>query len=195
MLEAQGVPTSITALTQATGWHANTVRGHLIALWQDGYLTREREQHPEGRGRPSWLWQAKQRDTDSSYARLAGALAASLAITSPHPAADAREAGRNWGRALGAGLSVAPTEPEARNAVVDIMRNEGFAPKAEASPVIRLLRCPLLEAAVRHRDIVCAVHLGMISGVLEAVGHADSGSELEPFSAPGECRLTLRVAS
>lgn len=194
MLEAQSRPTSTAALVEATGWHENTVRGHLQALWQDGYLTRSRDERAAGPGRPSWLWEPMRRDVMAPYAHLASALAERLAATSKAPAAEAREAGRAWGRALGVSLPPATDGEAARRTVIDVMRNRGFAPRAEEPPLVRLLRCPLLEAAVRHPDVVCAVHLGMISGVLEAIGSADQGSELEPFSGPGECTLRLRIA-
>src|SRR5699024_12003747 len=56
----------------------------------------------------------------------------------------------------------------------------------------RLTRCPLLEAAHEHPDIVCGVHLGLVRGALEVFGDPAAESELEPFSEPGACRLHLR---
>src|SRR5699024_8993743 len=79
----------------------------------------------------------------------------------------------------------------------------GFAPEpvgADASPSVeapterrsyRLTRCPLLEAAHEHPDIVCGVHLGLVRGALEVFGDHAAESELEPFSEPGACRLHL----
>ncbi|HJA62039.1 MAG TPA: hypothetical protein H9788_13210, partial [Candidatus Brevibacterium intestinavium] len=56
----------------------------------------------------------------------------------------------------------------------------------------RLTRCPLLEAAHEHPDIVCGVHLGLVRGALEVFGDPAAESELEPFSEPGACRLHLQ---
>lgn len=217
LIEAQGAPTSIASLARATGWHDNTIRGHVTALWEDGYLDRTREQR-DAKGRPSWLWSAKRRDAATPYAELAGVLAESLARVSRDPARDAREAGRSWGLALGAQLPAARTRQEAERAVVEAMRDQGFAPAPspgsagiDASVVddqldgapeddapdgaLVLRQCPLVEAAARRPDVVCAVHLGMVAGVLEAVGARDGGSVLLPFTAPGQCTLRLRVAA
>lgn len=202
MLESQRTPTSIAALASATGWHPNTVRGHVHALWEDGYLTRTREEPGSAStagGRPSWLWHVKNRAPESPYAALAGVLAETLARVSPAPEHDALAAGRSWGLALGADLPAAHTTDQARRTVVETLRDQGFAPQETApgqhrDTVIELRQCPLIEAAAKHTEIVCAVHRGMVAGVLEAVGASDGGSELLPFTAPGHCTLRLRVA-
>ncbi|XPP26906.1 MAG: helix-turn-helix transcriptional regulator [Leucobacter sp.] len=218
LLEEQRSPVSISALAKATGWHGNTVRGHLTALWEDGYLNRSRDDARSTQGRPSWLWSATHRLPGEPYAALAGVLAETLARLSPAPERDAREAGRSWGLALGAQLPAAASPEDARRRVVEVMRDQGFAPRrltrageangtggadgtdeaGQAEPPdgteIALRQCPLIEAAAHHPEVVCSVHLGMVTGVLEAIGSADEGSELTPFSAPGECALRLRVA-
>lgn len=206
-LDARPGPTSIAALARATGLHENTVRGHLTALWRDGYVERTSET-PEGRGRPSWLWQAKDRHPDSPYAALAGVLAETVARLSPSPEEDAREAGRAWGRRIaaadaGRATGAAGSSPVAvRSRVIDVMRDQGFAPRLrgegdgrdDGDPVIVLRQCPLIDAATGHSDVVCSVHLGMVLGVAEQLGARDTGSELVPFAAPGECVLRLAVA-
>lgn len=206
MLEAQRAPVSIAALARATGWHQNTVRSHVHALWEDGYLHRSREapgDRPEAAagGRPSWLWQAKDRAPGSPYAALAGVLAETLARVSPEPEREALEAGRSWGHALGGGSpSRSPVTPdEAQHAVIEALRDQGFAPhvmgRDAAGLSIELRQCPLIEAASKHSEVVCAVHRGMITGLLEASGTRDAGSELLPFASPGRCSLRLRVAA
>ncbi|WP_298416367.1 helix-turn-helix domain-containing protein [Brevibacterium sp.] len=87
---------------------------------------------------------------------------------------------------------------------VTLLDELGFAPEpvgADASPSVeapterrsyRLTRCPLLEAAHEHPDIVCGVHLGLVRGALEVFGDPAAESELEPFSEPGACRLHLQ---
>ena len=213
MIEAQRRPTPISALAAGSGWHENTVRGHVYALWEGGYLTRS-SGAPDGRGRPSWLWEAKDRRPGSAYAALAGALAEALARTSAAPEREAREAGRAWGPSGGAELRAERvaelgdefggergTAAGIRDRVIEAMREQGFAPRLReagetgGAPVIALRQCPLIEAASRHPSVVCAVHLGMVAGVVEALGGEDGGSELIPFSAPGECTLRLAVAS
>ncbi len=187
MVEAQAAPVSTAALAAAAGLHENTVREHLDRLHADGYVHRDRSPS-SGRGRPAWLWRAATQDEVAPYAHLAGVLAGTLARTAADPPAEARKAGREWG----ARLAAQPAGREAadpRATVVAVMDAQGFAPDDTGDAVL-LHRCPLIEAAAQHPDIVCAVHLGMIDGVLAAAGaHADA--RLLPFSAPGVCTLHL----
>ena len=57
--------------------------------------------------------------------------------------------------------------------------------------MVRLTRCPLLEAAHKYPDVVCGVHLGLAQGALEEYGAASDGTDLVPFAEPGACRLRL----
>ena len=57
-----------------------------------------------------------------------------------------------------------------------------------------LHRCPLLAAAARRTDVVCAVHEGMVAGIIRS---RDDGAdaELRPLRPEGGCLLHLRAAS
>ncbi len=206
MLEAQHAPASLAALAVATGLHENTVRGHLDALRRDGFATRHAAT-ASGPGRPAWLWRAVRHGASTPYAPLASALAAAVLRSSDDPVAAAREAGREWGRELVAAEAAVEPRPDdpasvtgdaarggrasAREAVVDLMRVQGFAPEPLGDGTTVLLRrCPLLEAAARHPEVVCAVHLGMADGALQALGD-DSTATLQPFSGPSQCTLRL----
>ena len=199
LLEAQSAPATIAAVTRACGLHENTVRAHLEDLLRDGYLSRERAVS-EGRGRPAWLWEAKKPIEHSPYASLASALATVLHETSAHPVQDAVGAGKVWGRELtlkqqGEHHGDRPAEA-ARSHVVDMLEEVGFAPEPDASNEhVVLTRCPLIEAASKHPDIVCGVHLGIIRGAFAEMGLDGSSSTLLPFSAPGQCALHLRAAA
>lgn len=190
MVEAQSAPVSTAALATATGLHENTVRGHLEHLMTDGYLTGS-PAPARGRGRPAWHWRALSRDDSSAYAALAAVLADTLARTSADPVGDAHGAGIRWGRDLAreSGSDAA----SARHAVTTVMREQGFAPD-DTGEQITLRRCPLIEAAATHQSVVCAVHRGMVDGVVAAVGATET-AELAPFTGPGECTLHLRAAS
>ncbi len=194
-LAAQPEPTTLAALARATGHHPNTLREHLEALEHDGYVSRRRAE-PEGRGRPAWLYEARDPAGTgvSEYAGLAAALAASLRRTSPDPAGDALVAGAEWGHSLAAdhGRPDRATAPAARREVVAMLGDLGFAPEAnERHTVVRLTRCPLLEAAHKNPDIVCSVHLGLVRGALEEYGAGVEDTDLVPFAEPGACRLHL----
>ena len=198
LLEAQHAPASLAALVRATGLHENTVRGHLESLQRDGFVTRRRAP-ASGRGRPAWLWQAARREASTPYAPLAGVLAATLMRTSGDPAGEAREAGRQWGRELVEAKTEddrpAPADSASvGGAVADLMREQGFGPdRLDDEETILLRRCPLIEAAARHPEVVCAVHLGMVEGALQSLGVQDAVATLDPFTGPSECTLRVRA--
>lgn len=195
MLEAQHAPVSLAAMARATGLHENTVRGHLDALHRDGFASRS-PGPAVGRGRPAWLWRAVRQHASTPYAPLASVLAATVMRVSDDPVAEAREAGRAWGRELAAARAADEDsesgETAARAVVVELMREQGFAPDAQGDGTTVLLRrCPLLEAAARHPEVVCAVHLGMADGALQALGAKGTATTLEPFTGPSQCTLRM----
>ncbi|REJ04895.1 transcriptional regulator [Microbacterium bovistercoris] len=190
--EIEARPASTADLVAATGLHENTVRGHLERLLADGHIAREKEA-PSGRGRPSLRWRAVRDDAAAPYAGLAVALAEGLANTSAHPAREAKDVGRTWG----ARLAEDRAEGDARTLVLDVMREQGFAPdpaESDAEERTLLRNCPLLAAASRRSDVVCAVHEGLIEGLARSRA-AVATAKLLPFAADGACILHLQVAS
>jgi predicted ArsR family transcriptional regulator len=193
-LRDQPDPVGIDALAQAMARHPNTVREQVNWLVEHGHVTRIRQPR-EGRGRPAWLYQARgTRPGDAEYVELAAALAWRLQDASPDTHAEATAAGRRWGSDLvdRKGELTDPSPEAGRRWTVELMEDLGYAPEAdeEAREVV-LHRCPLLQAAHRFPDVVCAVHLGMVQAALERNGASPADAQLTPFSAPGECRLHL----
>lgn len=205
----QPEPCRVAALSAQIGLHPNTIREHLDRMSKGGGLVVRTQAVAQGRGRPAWLYSA-QRAVGSDqeareYAALAGVLAAHIERTSAHPGADAIEAGRMWGRELvrgpqlsqgeASGPAVSRSAVATRRTLVTLLDELGFAPSADARvSVVRLRRCPLLEAAHRNPEVVCSVHLGLVRGALDELG-ADpgrtEGTTLQPFSEPGACRLDM----
>jgi predicted ArsR family transcriptional regulator len=188
-------PARLPDLTEASGLHPNTVREHLDGLIRAGLATRE-QAPSHGRGRPAWLYRAAGADVAAApeYAGLAAALASTIARTSDSPAHDAAIAGREWGEDLAAerGARDLGDPGAARHALVDMLDDLGFAPDPDArAHVVRLRECPLLDAARRHTEVVCAVHLGLARGILHSYGASDESAELEPFAEPGACVLRM----
>ena len=185
---------TLASLVSATGLHENTLREHLTALVRRGLVRRHRAE-PAGRGRPAWLYElAGERRAGSEYAGLAAALAAAIARSSDDAAGAATAAGEEWGRELARDRDRTTDSPEgARDEVVRLLDDLGFAPRSsQGQPAeIRLTRCPLLEAAHRHPEVVCGVHLGIVRGVLTELGADPTGSALVPFAEPGACRLVV----
>lgn len=190
-LELRGAA-RITDLVASTGLHENTVREHLHRLQADGHVRRE-PQPPTGRGRPATHWRAVDLQATNPYAGLAATLAGTLTSTVADAPRAAHAAGEAWGERLAEEHLDATG---ARALLIEIMREQGFAPRdaADDDGVIALRRCPLLAAAARHPDVICSVHEGMIDGIIRARGE-DATVELEPFAADGTCRLRVRAAS
>jgi predicted ArsR family transcriptional regulator len=194
MLRAQSEPTGLAALVASSGLHENTVRAHLDGLEKAGLISRERAT-PDGRGRPAWLWSAVEQEPAPEYAGLAGALAATLHRTSADPVGDAVTAGTEWGRQLARehGRSEAANPLGNRREIVNLMDQLGFEPETGArAERVRLTRCPLLEVAKQHTEIVCNVHTGLVRGALSEYGDDRTEVELVPFAEPGACVLRLR---
>jgi predicted ArsR family transcriptional regulator len=121
-----------------------------------------------------------------------------IAGTMPSPAKAAEEAGREWGSYL---TEQPPpyqrlTVEESVAKLTAIMTEIGFAPQAEADHggryQLRLLQCPFREVAQQHREVICALHLGLMRWALTRMRAGVSAERLEPFVEPGLCvaRLT-----
>jgi predicted ArsR family transcriptional regulator len=198
-LQRRGTPVAAAALASELGLHVNTVREHLDALVRRALALRARGP-VAGRGRPAWAYQASDVGEPDSrvrdYAGLAAALASHLARNSPDPAAEAERAGRAWGAKLVEDDGRPPPRSgvQARRRVVELLARSGFSPEADAQArVARLRRCPLLDVARAHPEIVCTVHLGLVRGALESMGVPAEGGGLTPFAEPGACLLTLPI--
>lgn len=204
-LESQSTPVTLPALVRRVKLHENTVRGHLNALLRDGAITHE-SAPAEGRGRPQLLWSATKPEATTAaaheYVELATVLAKTISMTAPDPLDASLRAGRSWGEELvtrGRIPALAPHTSDHEH-VAGFLNELGFAPQTHTEPlvtpiphhsVIELHRCPLLDAAAAHPDVVCNVHLGLIQGALEHQGIDATGSTLEAFTAPGVCTLDL----
>lgn len=204
MIEGQPDPITLPSLVQHSGLHENTVRGHLEQLLADGYITRSRG-IPSGRGRPAWLWTAAANQLSAEandYAQLASVLAKTISDTSPNPLATAQQAGQDWGQkiaknknlkeqssAAGSGGETAP-----RTILLELLDDLGFSPKPlDGESEVELQRCPLLQTATEHPEIVCNVHLGLLHGAAQEVGVDALDSTLTPFASPGVCALHLSL--
>ena len=149
------------------------------------------------------------------YAALAAAFAQRLAERDGDPGADARAIGRAWGSGLASrhGDDGDGVRLPARDRVLRLLDRLGFSPETEtesdtesdtataregegaggpgSDTTVLLRTCPLLDAARRHPEVVCQVHLGLVAGALESHDEPSEGLGLVPFARPGACVLTL----
>ncbi len=129
---------------------------------------------------------------------LATVLAAQLGGR-PDARAEGIAAGRAWASGLrhrgtppaGGGQEHAPAA--VRTHIATTLTETGFTvePAAEDPTVLRLTRCPLLEAAREHPDVVCSVHLGLVQGLLDNAEDTETSARLLPFAASDACLLHL----
>ena len=200
-LQDAGRPLDVTEIAKLVGLHVNTARFHLDGLVEAGAADREAEQR-EQPGRPRTLYVARPdaaRAGARSYQLLAEILTSFVATQVPQPARAAQNAGREWGRYLterpGPFERVTPTT--ATQQLVDALDSLGFAPEAKTAGgkrQILLHHCPFRESASKHQDVVCAVHLGLMQGMLAELDAPIDTERLDPFVEPNLCiaRLTRR---
>ncbi|MFI6941423.1 helix-turn-helix transcriptional regulator [Streptomyces sp. NPDC050418] len=192
--EADGL-LGVDELAAAAGLSVTTVRHHLAAL-ADAGLVRATAAAGPGRGRPKLRYTAVRAAPadpaadDTAYRDLATALVDALAAQSAQgrkPAA--RAAGRAWGRRLTAASegTAAPAERVLAHAA-----RMGFAPEPAPAPAgterLLLHACPYRELARERPEIVCALHQGVLDGLLE---HSGTTAALVPFVTPDLCRADL----
>lgn len=184
--------------------HINTVRAHLAILEEAGLVASE-PQPRDGPGRPRLAYRATPRAADleadsPGYRFLAQMLAGYLSST----AEDTSEVAQSIGTAWGHHLIERPAPFEQLNAqegidrVVGLLDEFGFAPQLDTDdhqPRITLRRCPFLDVARDHQDVVCAVHLGLVRGAFDALDVAVEATALHPFVTPDRCVTDLQVSA
>ncbi|GAA1084787.1 helix-turn-helix transcriptional regulator [Tsukamurella spumae] len=176
---------TVAGIAGTTGIPSSTVRFHLHALAEDG-LVEATPAPSDGPGRPSMLYRARPAMDPSGPREFA--LLARLLVDVLGSVPDATERARRSGRAWGAERARSGTDPV--EDLVGLLDAAGFAPERHAAG-IRLNRCPFLEVARRRPGVTCAVHRGMIEGVL---GAHDAGVELvdlEAFLSGDHCLATI----
>jgi predicted ArsR family transcriptional regulator len=204
MLRAADQPLGVREVAQRTGLHQNTARFHLEALAKSGLATRE-TQDRQTPGRPRVGYRATTRATIGGrrrYRLLSEMLATLIAGTMPEPGAAAEEAGREWGEYL---TEQPPpyqrlTADEALAKLTSTLGELGFAPELAADGDggryrVNLRQCPFREVAQQHRQVVCALHLGLMRGGLSRMRAPVTADRLEPFVEPGLCVARLSVSA
>ncbi|WP_432558373.1 helix-turn-helix transcriptional regulator [Granulicoccus sp. GXG6511] len=175
-----GQPVTVQSVSQSSGQHPNTVREHLEALVDMGFVSRE-ALPPEGRGRPAIAYTVRAESSPlrstREYAALVDALVEQLKATSRNLEADSLAVGERWAADVKSG------EP-----LIEVLQRMGFEPVQESPHSLLLETCPVLAAAHHNPDAVCTMHQGFLRAI------SDQDVELEPF-VNGGCRLHLTKPS
>lgn len=191
------------------GLHVTTVRFHLDALCEDGSVARTRIKR-DGVGRPRTGYVAVRDRLD--YRGLAEILAMELGDTAAERRQRAERAGRRWADRIMAQDGSDESADVARNGepapalddrtgrIADAFERMGFGPEITAPAevgdgqrecAIRLHACPVRDLARSHPEVSCAMHLGLLRGLLATDSDGDENTalhaELEPFVEPELC--------
>jgi predicted ArsR family transcriptional regulator len=194
-------PLDATQLADRVGLHPNTVRSHLRLLEEAG-LARSEPEERHTRGRPRIVYSAtpdgSAAEDPTGYRMLAEIFASYLAAQGEDSAARAGQAGQRWGRLLVDRLP--PFQPRSASdevqTVVKLLSEFGFEPTVKRDPrghTVLMQHCPFGTMTDEYRQVVCAVHLGLIQGALDELGAHVEADDLQPFVQPGVCAAHLET--
>jgi predicted ArsR family transcriptional regulator len=186
VIETAVEPMTVEMIVEATGLHANTVRGHLDVLLAGNVITREAAESP-GRGRPRWLYRAASPKT-SPFQFLAQALTVQLARADSVEFAEG--AAERWAQAL-PDLPVAFSPDEAVAETTDALNRLGF--NAIASPVgdaISVTGCPYADL-VDDNPVICDIHTALVVRLLDQTEQPVTLESMDIWARRGMCVARL----
>lgn len=194
-------PVSVRELSTRLGLHPNTLRPHLRRLEEAGLVARE-VRKGAGAGRPQTLYHVLEREVQEGrdYRLLAEILCGLLGGKRAQERAG--ELAREWGQYLVAQGGPKPgiRLPARRNLAVlqEAMARAGFDPRfrrrGRLAVEVTLRDCPFRDLLEDHRDLVCAIHRGLVEGMLGALKPPLRLSEFSPLVERTTCRLVARGA-
>jgi len=193
VLQASATPLGVTTLTAATGLSANAVRFHLRHLIESRAVRVVMDPVHAGPGRPPIGYAAtplEAANPASAYRLLAGLLAGALSrAVAPAVVSDA---GRDWARALVQAGGAKESRADPIQAVSALFESSGFDPRPGADgQTLELHRCPFLDLAVEQSGVVCGIHLGLVTGLLEEIGTRRDVALIPVLDGSGPCLVRL----
>lgn len=182
-------PASTEELAEEVGLHVNGVRRHLDRLREAGLVTRTRELRPRGRPRDAWSIAPKAGDPPHAHADLARWLARAIP---PRPSRlrDVESMGRQIGR------DMAPTGTSVEAAMHSTLSALGFRPDTKTNGrtlTYTLGNCPYRDAARENQEVICTLHRGITSGLIDVL---DPRAKMTSFipQDPDEAGCVIEVA-
>ena len=194
VVRRSSTPLDAPAVADLLGIHPNSARFHLEALVRLGLADRSAQERTSP-GRPAVGYAASATGplgAEASYRELASTLADAVTRRGRTPAERARRAGAAKGRTLAVTRSTGSAA--ALDTVVRSLARLGFDSSARATrggARIEITPCPFLELVEEHGAVVCAVHHGLMDGVLAELDAPLVVDRLTPYAAPGRCVATL----
>src|SRR5262249_4833614 len=201
-LRLSGRPVAIRELATRLSLHPNTLRPHLRRLEEVGLVAHDTPRSASSVGRPQTVYVAV--DVEPREGRDHKLLAdiPSGLLTTAKQRERAEELARDWGAYL-MGRTVprpgAKRPPGINLATLqDAMARAGFTPRfrrtSARSVEISLRECPFRDLLEEHRELVCAVHRGLLEGMVGASRPALEMTSFEPLVDPTSvCRINARM--
>jgi predicted ArsR family transcriptional regulator len=195
-------PRHLDDLAEQVDLHPSTVRGHLDLLEEAGLVER-RTDHRGHVGRPQVRYVATARARAETNGCLGSGLLSDVLTAYLHreaddPIATGTRAGRVWAAEL-VRSTVRPTSGrDALGRVAGLLEELGFRSEVRCAPsgcVLVQPRCPFAAAVEQHGQLVCSVHLGLVDGLLEAVGSPMVSAGLVGDLEERTCAVRLRRRS
>jgi predicted ArsR family transcriptional regulator len=199
-LRLSGRPVSVRELSARLSLHPNTLRPHLRRLEEVGLVATEPSRAPSV-GRPQTLYAAIEREPREGrdYRLLAEILTGLL--SGARAVERARDRARDWGVYL-VGRSV--PKPGARKLsgpnlalLQEALADAGFDPRFRRRGATRvdisLRDCPFRDLMDEHRELVCAIHRGLLEGMLAGSRPPLRLAELQPLAERQVCSLVART--
>lgn len=188
-LGLSGRAVSVRELSSRLGLHPNTLRPHLRRLEDAGLVARDHSR-ASGVGRPQTLYSAAEQKGDEAAYRLMTEILCGLATTK-QAKAKAESLARDWGLYLITQDRPKPGSAPAPNRNLAIlqeaMARAGFDPRFRRGRGgrvdITFRDCPARELAEEHAEIVCALHRGLVEGMLGGVTPPMALKEFASFAA------------
>jgi predicted ArsR family transcriptional regulator len=152
-----------------------------------------------GAGRPSKLYRRSAKQIEISVPErryeLAGELMAAALAQQDSAAAvnELRRVALERGKRLGAEARARSAARAPVAATMGVLRDAGFEPTRDGRSGIVLRNCPFDCLARCNQQVVCAMNLALIEGVLAGLGIGELRAGLEP--RPGFCCVTIRDAA
>lgn len=202
---AQGHAVSRDAAAASVGVSRSLAAFHLDRLVEEGLLIPEYRRLSgrtgPGAGRPAKLYRRGSREVavslpDRHYEVAAGLMAESIDVIGQGVLPDElRASAERTGLAVGSQArrqaGPRPGRRRLQEALLAMLRERGYEPRAVAPDEIRLGNCPFDALVEDHRDIVCGMNLALADGMLSGLRDDRFEARLDP--RPAGCCVAIRV--
>ena len=195
-------PLATAEVAETLGLHPNTVRPHLERMREVGLLTIETDARGTV-GRPQHLYSlapdAPSLGLEPATFPVLARMLLRVAATAELGRDEVVEAGREQGEADAATMTPPDGVPPAAaclEALLARLDALGFDPAVagdDETATVAFTHCPFRELAEAQPDIVCALHEGLVEGIVDTLGGA-AVEAFHPLTHPSACQVQLALS-